>query len=233
KKRTHDIDDIEIADGIHARAGRLALDARMTDERAARLLDSLPEGGFVLKLKFLREQQEGEWVVEDKFDPVRLGRRQGLAILEISRDTWPGVLTGIDGVFYQNAYPVIAVAYVRDPDLANLGPLSDGERNCEAKRVVEHFEGALRSQGLTPARRQKIEEWNERVHESGAAVNDVAELEKNHKKAYHPEGQCWGGHIQQRKVPAQWMENNRTHRPHRPRLAQRSPLPPVQGSPHL
>ncbi|MEW8688587.1 MAG: hypothetical protein AB2556_22465 [Candidatus Thiodiazotropha sp.] len=45
-----DIGDIEVADGIHARAGQLALDARMTDERAARLLDSLSEGGFVLKL---------------------------------------------------------------------------------------------------------------------------------------------------------------------------------------
>ena len=42
----------------------------------------------------------------------------------------------------------------------------------------EHFEGALRGQGLTPARRQKIREWEERVHETGAKVEDVAELEK-------------------------------------------------------
>ncbi|MEW8688762.1 MAG: hypothetical protein AB2556_23340 [Candidatus Thiodiazotropha sp.] len=40
-----DIGDVEIADGIHARAGRLALDARMTDERAA----SLPDNAFILK----------------------------------------------------------------------------------------------------------------------------------------------------------------------------------------
>ncbi|MEW8688936.1 MAG: hypothetical protein AB2556_24215, partial [Candidatus Thiodiazotropha sp.] len=58
-----DIGDIEVADGIHARAGRLPLDARITDERAARLLDNLPEGGFLLKPKFFREQQEGEWAV--------------------------------------------------------------------------------------------------------------------------------------------------------------------------
>ncbi|MEW8689055.1 MAG: hypothetical protein AB2556_24815 [Candidatus Thiodiazotropha sp.] len=51
-----DIGDIKAADGNHARAGRLALNARMTDERATRLLDSLPEGGFLLQLKFLREQ---------------------------------------------------------------------------------------------------------------------------------------------------------------------------------
>ena len=45
-----DIGDIEIADGMRTRAGRLALDARMADERAARLLDSLPEDEFLLKL---------------------------------------------------------------------------------------------------------------------------------------------------------------------------------------
>ncbi|MEW8689385.1 MAG: hypothetical protein AB2556_26475 [Candidatus Thiodiazotropha sp.] len=38
-------------------------------------------------------------------------RKKGQAIIEISRDIKPGVLTGIDRVFYQNAYPVSAVAY--------------------------------------------------------------------------------------------------------------------------
>ena len=47
-----------------------------------------------------------------------------------------------------------------------------------AQRVVEHFEGALRGHGLKPTRRQKIQEWEERVHETGATVDDVAELEK-------------------------------------------------------
>ena len=60
-----DIGDVEIADGMRARAGRLALDAQMADERAARLLDSLPEGQFLLKLKFLREKAEDDWVLED------------------------------------------------------------------------------------------------------------------------------------------------------------------------
>ncbi|MEW8688763.1 MAG: hypothetical protein AB2556_23345 [Candidatus Thiodiazotropha sp.] len=59
---------------------------------------------------------------------------------------------------------------IRDPD-ANLAALRDGNLNCVAQRVVEHFEGALRGQGLTPARRQKILEWEERVHDSGATVN--------------------------------------------------------------
>ena len=39
-----DVGDVEIVDGIHARAGRLALDSRMTDARAVRLLAALPWG---------------------------------------------------------------------------------------------------------------------------------------------------------------------------------------------
>ena len=104
-----DIGDIEIADGMHARAGRLTLNARMTDIRATQLLAALPEGTFILRLKFLRETDD-DWVLEDKFDPFRTEPKKGQGV-EISRDTKPGVLTGIDSVFYQNAYPVTAVAY--------------------------------------------------------------------------------------------------------------------------
>ena len=109
-----------------------------------RLLDSLPEGQFLLKLKFLREKAEDDWVVEDKFDPVRAGRKKGQGVIEVSQDTKPGVLTGIDSVFYQNAYPVTALVYglypIRDPDPANLAPLRHGDLNCVAQRVMEHFE---------------------------------------------------------------------------------------------
>ena len=181
-----DIGNIEIVDGMHARAGRLALNARMTDVRATQLLAALPEGNFILRLKFLRETDD-DWVLEDKFDPVRTEQKKGQRVIKISRDTKPGVLTGIDSVFCQNAYPVTAVAYglypIRDPDHANLAPLRDGNLNCVAQRVVEHFEGALRGQGLTPTRRQKIQEWEEGVHKSGATVEDVADQEKLLKRA--------------------------------------------------
>ena len=182
-----DIGDIEIADGIHARAGRLALDARMTDQRAAQILATLPGVQFLLRIKFLRERDEGDWVVEDKFDPVRAEREKGQAVVKVSQNTKPGTLTGIDNVYYENAYPVTAVVYglypLRDPDPANLAPLRDGDLNCVAQRVVDHFDGALRGHGLTPTRRQKIQEWEERVHETGATVDNVAELEKILKRA--------------------------------------------------
>ncbi|MEW8689275.1 MAG: hypothetical protein AB2556_25920, partial [Candidatus Thiodiazotropha sp.] len=60
----------------------------------------------------------------------------------------------------------------------SLTPLRDGDLNCVTQRVVEFFKGALRGQGLTPTRRRKIQEWEERVHRGGATVDDVAELEK-------------------------------------------------------
>ena len=46
-----DTGDVQIANGMHARAGRLALDAQVIDKRAARLLDSLLEDEFLLKLE--------------------------------------------------------------------------------------------------------------------------------------------------------------------------------------
>ncbi len=44
--------------------------------------------------------------------------------------------------------------------------------------MVEHFQDALRGQGLTPTRRKKIQNWEERVHETGTTVDDMADLEK-------------------------------------------------------
>ena len=160
----------------------------MADVRATQLLAAFPGGTeFLLRIKFLREKAEADWVLEDKFDPARAEQKKGWGVIEVARNTSPGVLTGIDSVFYQNAYPVTAVVYglypVRDPDPANLAPLRDGDLNCVAQRVVEHFEGALRGHGLTPTRQQKIQEWEERVHKTGASVDDVAELEKILKRA--------------------------------------------------
>ena len=78
----------------------MALNARMTDVRATQLLAALPEGTFILSLKFLREKDD-DWVLEDKFDPVQTERKKGQWVIEISRDTKPGVLNGIDCVSYK------------------------------------------------------------------------------------------------------------------------------------
>ncbi|MEW8444927.1 MAG: hypothetical protein AB2661_13640 [Candidatus Thiodiazotropha sp.] len=134
----------------------------MSDVRAIQLLAAFSEGNFILRFKFFGEKDDN-WVLEDKFDPVRAEQKKGLGVIEISRDTKPGVLTGIDSVFFQNAYPVTAGAYslylIRDPDPASLAPMRDSDLNCVAQRAVDHFKGALRGQGHTPTRHQKKQEW--------------------------------------------------------------------------
>ena len=91
-----DMGVVKIADGMHARAGRLALNARMADARAAQLLAALPGGmEFLLRIKFLREKVEDDWVFEDKFAPVRAERKKGQGVVEVAPNTSPGVLTGI------------------------------------------------------------------------------------------------------------------------------------------
>lgn len=81
---------------------------------------------------------------------------------------------------YQNAYPDTVVVYgvypIRDPDPANLAPSRNGDLNCVAKRAIEHFEGAVRGYGFSPTRCQKIQKWEDNVHETGATIDDVAKL---------------------------------------------------------
>lgn len=70
--------------------------------------------------------------------------------MEISWEFRPGVLTGIDKVYYKNGYQQTTIVYglypLRDLDPATLPPMRDGDYNCVTKRVVEHFECTLQGQ---------------------------------------------------------------------------------------
>lgn len=165
------------------------LDATMKDDRAARLLEVIPEGEFLLKIKFiaLEGDKDRSYVIKDKRDPIRTEEKKKRRVVVISRTTKPDVLTGIDKPYYKHAYPQTAVVYglypIREPDLANLPPMRDGDFNCVAQRVMEHFESAKRGPGLTEKRRQKIQEWEGGVHDIGATVDEVSKLEKILKRA--------------------------------------------------
>ena len=105
-----DIGYVEIADGMHARAGRLALDARMADVRATQILAALPGVmEFLLRIKFLREKAEDDWILEDKFDPVQAERNKGRGSSRSLGTQALGVLTGIDSVF------ILAFFSIRTP----------------------------------------------------------------------------------------------------------------------
>ena len=93
-------------------------------------------------------------VIEDGEEMLREGETRGRHVLVVSSVTEPGAVEGIDQLYYQNVYPDSVVVYgpypIRDPDLANLALMHDGDLNCASQRVVEHFEGAQREQGPTP-----------------------------------------------------------------------------------
>ena len=179
--------DVAVDDNISIRGGNIVRDYTLTAERATEVLKKLSDGEFLVKVKFLREQASDVWVYEDGFAPLKQGRTRGGNVFEVTPETRPGALEGIDRLYYTNAYLVSAVVYglypIREPDERNLDPMRDGDLNCVAQRVIKHFEGAQRGQGLTPTRREKIAQWEARVHDDGATLQDVAELEKILKRA--------------------------------------------------
>lgn len=121
---------------LRVEGGGQNLDTVLNDARVERLLADLPQCWYNLRIKFLRGHDDGRWAIKDKLDPVRNERGRGRAIIDITPGTRPGILMGIDHVFYQNAYPVTVVIYglypVRDPEPTNLAPLQDGDLNCIA-----------------------------------------------------------------------------------------------------
>ena len=82
----------------------------------------------------------------------------------VSRDSKPGLLTGIDKPYYERAYPETAVVYGiyplnEKPDIGKLKPMKysslTSPLNCVAERITEHFTNASRGNKLTDLRRKK------------------------------------------------------------------------------
>ena len=152
--------DIEIDDHIRIIGGNMILDYTLSEKRAANILEQL-NGVFLLKTKFLREEEEEDlWIVEDGYVPIRWGETRGRKIVEVSKETEPGALHAIDSRFFNVAYPVSAVVYglypIREPNQDNLQPMRNGDMNCVAKRVIEHYQESKRGGGLTVSRIEKI-----------------------------------------------------------------------------
>lgn len=103
--------------------------------------------------------------------------KENQGVIEIPRDRKPGVLNGIDSVFFQNAYSVTAVAYgfypVRDPDPVNPAPLRHGDLH-----------------------------YGVHTGTSSATVDDVAELEKTLKGAIILRDIAGEDIFNSRKIPA-------------------------------
>ncbi|KAK3771926.1 hypothetical protein RRG08_053907 [Elysia crispata] len=138
------LDDVAV-DSNSIRGGNIVSDYTLTAERATEVLEKLSDGEFLVKVKFLREQAPGVWVYEDGFAPLRQGRTRGGEVLEVTPETRPGALEGIDRLYYVNAYPVSAVVYglypIRELDERNLDPMRDGDLNCVARESSSTLKG--------------------------------------------------------------------------------------------
>src|SRR6185437_10681807 len=68
---------------------------------------------------------------------------------------------------------VYGLYQIRKPDINRLMSMKDRALNCVAERVIEHFDQAKKEHGLTEIRRQKINDWEKKMHIPGARVQDV------------------------------------------------------------
>ena len=160
KQETPDPDDlgaITVTDAIRIQSD-IVSNYTLTPERASEVLKKI-EGEYLVKVKFLREQAPAVWVYEDGFAPLRQGRTRGGNTLEVTPETQPGALEGIDRLYYPNAYPVSAVVYglypIREPNEENLEPMRDGDLNCVARRVIKHFVASKTRPGADPGQAPK------------------------------------------------------------------------------
>ena len=64
---------------------------------------------YLVKVKFVREQNPDVWVVEDGFSLLKEGKIRGGGVLDISNRTDPAALEGIDRLYFQKAYSVSEV----------------------------------------------------------------------------------------------------------------------------
>ena len=155
------------------------VDATMNDERAEAMLSHLGNKQYFFRVKFIIRAESGNWIIRDKFEPIRSGKK----VITLSRDSKPGLLTGIDKPYYERAYAETAVVYGlyplnQKPDIKKLKPMKQSlSLNCVAERVIEHFTNSCRGNKLTDLRRNKITQWGETVKQRGATISDVARLE--------------------------------------------------------
>jgi len=174
--------------------------AWQTRGHAVQLLTILPEGEFTLKLKFLRNQNKGDWVAEDKFDPVRAERKKRQIVVVSRRTTlgldyWLELTASTTSTSTQSPQSCMGSIppVTRDPNTANVAALRDGHLNCVTRRVVEHFKVPWE---VTDSHRTapKIQEWDEspwnRLHGRWRCRPG-----KDSQEGDHPAGHRRSGHI--------------------------------------
>ena len=95
----------------------------MNDETGALILSQIGNKRYFVRIKFIVNLESGEWIIRDKLDPILKNREPVI----VSRNSTPGLLTGIDRPYYERAYPETAIVYgiypLKKPDIENLAPM--------------------------------------------------------------------------------------------------------------
>jgi hypothetical protein len=106
----------------------------MNNKRATMILNYLfgdkSNKKYFINIKFIIQKEpkteygsDGGWIIRDKRDPVLHNGK--IAIL--SKNSKPGMLIGIDKIYYERSYPVVAVVYgiylLNKPNIDKLKPM--------------------------------------------------------------------------------------------------------------
>ena len=100
------------------------VDATMNDSNAALMLSQLGNKKYFFRVKFIIRVEDSDWIIRDKFEPILKDKKT----VTVSRDSKPGLLTGIDKPYYERAYPETAVVYGiyplnEKPDIGKVKPM--------------------------------------------------------------------------------------------------------------
>ncbi|CAG8748062.1 24475_t:CDS:2, partial [Racocetra persica] len=145
---------------------KLNFEAGMTEERAQRILNTIDNYEYLIRVKFIRdntvisvEKTKRGFKIIDKYEPICESKKaeidEKFLVREVSEQSEVGKLDS-------NAV-VYGLYRIRKPDVNRLIPMKNR---------------ALNWHGLTEIRRQKINDWEKKMRIPGARVQDVAELEK-------------------------------------------------------
>ena len=66
----------------------------MTEQRSQSIINALPDGQYLFRIKFIKEIKQDEWIITDKIDPIKTSKQK--RIETISKNSKKGVLIGIE-----------------------------------------------------------------------------------------------------------------------------------------
>ena len=230
----YELGDVVVNSSIRVVAGNVVQDNTIDAGRAAEILGGL-EGAYLLKIKLVKEQEEGVFVVEDAFQPLRAGRTRGQAVIEITAQTNPGVLKGIDRSLLRERLPDVSCRIRALPhQRARPGqPRPHARGRPQLRRPGGPKPPRERDPGHNGSPACENSELGGGIHEAGATLQDLARLESATRRAIIVRDIAGEILHSSGRYGARQVETDRDHTPQRPRLGTGAGITPGPRSPDL